>query len=333
MSAAVRSVGTFVAAAQGTSPLVVTAPSYVAGDILVIFAESNRSVGTGTIITTPSGWTALNVYSGNQSGSGLTNLHTFYKVMADTSTASVSLAFVAQADHVDAVMIALSGVTDTGRLQDGTTQVSGTTATAAFKTLTTSAGGGLILYAASNEVDTDTAQGSTTLNNTTGLTSVTSLVNANTSTGNGGGLSIFSAIQTAAGTTPAATMTYATAVSKGTTTIAFPASVGGGDTTPPTITSSASHTTPENAAYSATATANEAVTWAKGGTDAALVTLNTSTGAWSVPAQDYETRTSVVFTLTATDTAGNVSSAQTVTLTITDVAEATPRSQGLALFF
>jgi hypothetical protein len=93
------------------------------------------------------------------------------------------------------------------------------------------------------------------------------------------------------------------------------------DTTAPTITSTASHNVLENTPYAAVATANEPVTWAKGGTDAALVTLNPATGAWSVAAQDYETRTSVVFTLTATDLAGNASAAQTVTLTIGDVAD------------
>lgn len=92
------------------------------------------------------------------------------------------------------------------------------------------------------------------------------------------------------------------------------------DSTAPTITSSAAHSVAENSAYSATATANEAVTWAKGGLHAALVTLNASTGAWSVPAQDFETQPSVSFTLTATDAAGNAST-QSVTLTITDVNE------------
>lgn len=93
------------------------------------------------------------------------------------------------------------------------------------------------------------------------------------------------------------------------------------DDTAPTITSTNSHSVAEGTGYSATATANETVTWAKGGTDAALVTLNTTTGAWSVAAQNYETKTSVEFTLTATDGAGLSSSAQTVTLTITNVNE------------
>lgn len=92
------------------------------------------------------------------------------------------------------------------------------------------------------------------------------------------------------------------------------------DTTAPTITSSATHSVAENTAYSATATANEAITWAKGGPDASLVTLNTSTGEWSVVAQDFATKPSVAFTLTATDAAGNAST-QSVTLTITDVNE------------
>lgn len=96
------------------------------------------------------------------------------------------------------------------------------------------------------------------------------------------------------------------------------------DVTPPIITSTASHTSVENSGYSSIATANEPVTWTKGGTDASLVSLITSTGVWSVPAQDYETKTTVSFTLTATDTAGNVSVPQTVTLTITDIDDTAP---------
>lgn len=92
---------------------------------------------------------------------------------------------------------------------------------------------------------------------------------------------------------------------------------GGGttDTTPPSITSSATHSVTEGTAYSATATANEFVTWTKSGTDAALVTLNSSTGAWSVPAQTYATKSSVSFVLTATD-AASLTKTQTITLTI-----------------
>lgn len=93
------------------------------------------------------------------------------------------------------------------------------------------------------------------------------------------------------------------------------------DARAPTITSPAAHSVNENAVYSATAAADESVSWAKGGADAALVTLNTATGEWSVPAQDFETKPSVSFTLTATDASGNASSPQTITLTIIDVAE------------
>lgn len=95
------------------------------------------------------------------------------------------------------------------------------------------------------------------------------------------------------------------------------------DVVAPTITSTATHTVPENQPYSATATANETVTWSKSGPDATIVTLNTTTGDWSIPDQDYETKTSVLFTLTATDTSGNTSS-QNVTVNITDVVDETP---------
>jgi hypothetical protein len=92
------------------------------------------------------------------------------------------------------------------------------------------------------------------------------------------------------------------------------------DTTTPIINSTTSHSVNEGQVYTATATANETVTWTKSGTDASLVTLNSTSGVWSVPAQDFETRPSVSFNLIATDAAGNPTT-QAVTLTITDVAE------------
>ncbi len=95
--------------------------------------------------------------------------------------------------------------------------------------------------------------------------------------------------------------------------------------TTPVILSGNSFSTPENVLYSQTATASGGGTmsWAKGGTDAAVVTLNTATGAWSLTG-DYETDTSITFTLTATNSAGS-SAPQAVTVTITnDVADDPP---------
>jgi hypothetical protein len=97
------------------------------------------------------------------------------------------------------------------------------------------------------------------------------------------------------------------------------------DTTAPVITSAATASQPENAAFSMTLTANETVTWSKvGGADAAKFTLSGAT--LTLPAQDYESPTdadanrSYIVTVRATDTAGNTTD-QTITVTITDVAE------------
>ena len=97
------------------------------------------------------------------------------------------------------------------------------------------------------------------------------------------------------------------------------------DTTAPLITSAATASQPENAAFSLTLTANETVTWSKvGGADAAKFTLSGAT--LTLPAQDYETPTDAdanrtyIVTVRATDTAGNAAD-QTITVTITDVAE------------
>lgn len=94
------------------------------------------------------------------------------------------------------------------------------------------------------------------------------------------------------------------------------------DTTAPVITSGSSFSVNEGVAYSATASANEKVTWTKSGTDAGLVTLNATTGAWSVPAQTNASKPTVVFSLTATDLAGNTVS-KSITLTIKAVVPVT----------
>lgn len=71
---------------------------------------------------------------------------------------------------------------------------------------------------------------------------------------------------------------------------------------------------------SGTLTANEPVTWSKSGTDAARVTLNPATGAWSLETTDFETKASYAWTFTATDLALNATN-QNVAITITDVDE------------
>ncbi|MFZ4165296.1 hypothetical protein [Brevundimonas sp. NPDC058933] len=96
------------------------------------------------------------------------------------------------------------------------------------------------------------------------------------------------------------------------------------DTTPPTITSSATPSVAENTVdASGNLTANEAVTWSKvGGADAGAFTLVGSNWTLNVT-PDYETKTSYVVIWRATDAAGNATN-QTMTLSITDVSETPP---------
>lgn len=85
------------------------------------------------------------------------------------------------------------------------------------------------------------------------------------------------------------------------------------DVTAPTITSAdPSGTKTQGATVSGTLTADETVTWSKSGTDAAKLTLDTSTGAWSL---DTSALGSLAITVTATDGSGNASS-QSWTFTI-----------------
>jgi hypothetical protein len=101
------------------------------------------------------------------------------------------------------------------------------------------------------------------------------------------------------------------------------------DVAGPTITSSATFSTPENSIFSTTLSASESSTWAKtGGADTALFTL--SGAALSLPAQNFEApadadaNNTYIVQVKATSVAtGEVSSGQTITVTVTDVVETT----------
>lgn len=95
----------------------------------------------------------------------------------------------------------------------------------------------------------------------------------------------------------------------------------------PTITSAnPSGTFAENLSRSGTLTASETVTWTKSGADADLITLNPTTGQWSITATpNFEAKPTYSWTFTATDAAGNFSN-QVVSIAITNVFEASALS-------
>lgn len=100
------------------------------------------------------------------------------------------------------------------------------------------------------------------------------------------------------------------------------------DVTAPTITSANSASVAENATLSHALTANETVTWSiTGGADSARFELSGSTLRWaSNGTKDYETpndadtNNTYIVQVTATDAASNATN-QTITVTVTDVAE------------
>jgi hypothetical protein len=121
----------------------------------------------------------------------------------------------------------------------------------------------------------------------------------------------------------ATSVAYAPATTNATITVTVT------DVAGPTITSSASFSTPENASFSTTLSASESATWAKtGGADTALFTLSGTT--LSLPAQNFEApadadaNNTYIVQVKATSVAtGEVSSGQTITVTVTDVVETT----------
>ena len=114
------------------------------------------------------------------------------------------------------------------------------------------------------------------------------------------------------------------------TTVTF--SITDLDDTPPVVTSGTTGTNlAENSGSGQTVytiTATDAVgveSYAIDGTDASLLSVNSSTGVVSLTADpDYETRSSYSFTVTASDAAGNTSASTTVTFSITDKDEIPP---------
>ena len=114
------------------------------------------------------------------------------------------------------------------------------------------------------------------------------------------------------------------------TTVTF--SITDEDDTPPVVTSGTTGTDlVENTGSGQTVytiTATDAVgveSYAIAGTNASLLSVNSSTGVVSLTADpDYETQSSYSFTVTASDAAGNTSASTTVTFSITDVDEIPP---------
>lgn len=101
-----------------------------------------------------------------------------------------------------------------------------------------------------------------------------------------------------------------------------------GDTVAPTLTGGGATSSNENAPMAVTITSNELAYFTIGGTDAALLELNSTAANTSVVVRlagnanlNYESKTSYSFTVTATDFAGNVSSPLPCTHTVNNVAE------------
>lgn len=292
-----------------------TPPETLVGDTLVAQVIAIANSGDAAI-TAPAGWTLLQEHTFLYNDFFPSRSAIFTKV-ADVAGLTTHTFTIPDPFVVQAIIVGFRGATV--GTSDKALTTSGTSIS--FPSITTTVPETFVLLLGQA---VGSENGIDTLYSYVPPTGAAPLYPMASGEGTNGGYDYF--IQSAPGATGARTAPISFA-SDGLPAIAFslalePTGGGGEDTTAPTITSPGTHSVKENIPYTATATADEAVTWAKGGTNAALVTLNTATGQWSVAAQDYETRTSVVFTLTATDAAGNASAAQTVTLSITN--DATP---------
>ena len=176
-------------------------------------------------------------------------------------------------------------------------------------------------------------EGNTALGSVSADESVTwSISGSGVSINTSGVITLDSAADYEAVTSHSFTVTATDTASNSETTSTLTVTVTDVDDTAPTITSGATGTTlAENSGSGQTVytiTASDAVgvdSYAISGTDAALLSVNTSTGVVSLNANpDYETKSSYSFTVTASDAASNTSGATTVTFSITDADEVDP---------
>ncbi|MGU3668022.1 hypothetical protein ACLBX9_27865 [Methylobacterium sp. A49B] len=270
----------------------------VAGDLLIAVAYRNASATAATI---PSGWTAI----AGATGGGSTNaLAAAYKIAAGGETTS---GVWTNATQVAVSQYRSSGGANAWKIGAGAaTGATSTSASIPALTLQNTAAASWVFGAIGSKTDTTLAS--------TAPTSMT----RRTSVGTAGGLGAYDT---------AGTVASWAAVTKAVTSGAY-RSVAVEfyeDVTPPTIAPTRGSVIGDGAtAFSTTLVANKTVaSWAiVAGSNAAGFSLNTATGALSLPAQTFAAGGNNARTvqITATDPAGNTSAATTYTLTVKDPA-------------
>jgi hypothetical protein len=324
-----------------TSVQVPTNATYVAGQTLefVVNFDAIVFLSTGDCyvpVTLDTGGTVNAQYV---SGSGSTSLRFQYTVTngnLDTTGITLGSAIVANGDTLESAVAESAVLTLNSVAATSSVLVDAVVPAVSAPTLAAASDTGTSSSDSRTRDTTPTLTGTAEANATVTLydTDGTTVLGVATADGSGNW-----SITSATLTEGAHTLTAKATDAAGNVSLASPGLSVTIDITSPTLTgpsgtagdATATDSVVENTTAVHTFTANETVTWAvSGGVDAAKFSINASTGALVfATAPDFEAPTDAdsnnayVVQVQATDSAGNVST-QTVTITVTDVADNTP---------
>lgn len=206
-SPAFQAVGT---AANGIGAVSPAWPTHATDDVALLFVESCG--GEPVTLSTPAGFTAIsNSPVATGTGTAGTQLSVFW---CRATSSSMSAPTVADpGDHVYAVIVTYrncaKGVTPIDVTATGTNAANSTSIT--FPSLTTSHDDELIVYAGTKDLDSAAAFMSAEAN--TNLTGVTERFDAGTTSGNGGGIGIWTGLKATAGSTGTGSATVTNSLS------------------------------------------------------------------------------------------------------------------------
>lgn len=220
-----ESAPTFVAAgtaAGGTGTISPGLPSgWTAGDFHLLFVETANQA-----LSAPSGWTPVPgspVGTGAAGASDATAMHAFYREAASGDAAPT---VGDSGDHQVARIYGFRGVDGVSPIEAVATSLDETGSTAiVLPSVTVDESNCMIVMAATNATDTTTSQFSGWTNSA--LLSVTDRGDADTTSGNGGGLGVASGVMRFAGATGTGSATLATSSKQARMTIALRADRSG----------------------------------------------------------------------------------------------------------
>lgn len=219
------SIPTFVSVgstASGTGALTVNYPAgYQFGDFLLLVVETANQALPSTPVDSGFDWRTIASSpqgTGTAGGTTASRLSMYYYIASPFGGGSVSVPD--SGDHQIAYILCFRGVHQFSPIHQSAGNVAASASTSVtFPSVTTTIPNCLIINAVSNATDTATAQGSSYTN--ASLSSLTERGDANTTQGNGGGVSVCSGGLASSGSSGSTTATLATSSVQGRITLAL----------------------------------------------------------------------------------------------------------------